>query len=85
MSKRLPTEIDATALLQWEFRRGNQSLTCAISAWGEDAYTVMTLPHDGMDRGAMETFAEPRAALQRHALIASRLRDSGWSVTSYTH
>ena len=84
MSKRLPTETEATALLQWEFRRGHESLTCAISTEGPDAYTVMMLPHDQADRGARETFAEPRAALERHALIASRLRDTGWSVTSYT-
>jgi len=85
MSKQLPIENEhaPTALLQWQFQRGSQSLTCAVSA-DADAYTVMTLPHGDFDHGAMETFAEPRAALQRHAFIATRLRDTGWSVTSYT-
>ena len=36
MSRRLPTETHATALLQWELRRGDESLTCATSA---EAYT----------------------------------------------
>lgn len=84
MSNRLPIETSSTALLQWQFQRGRQSLTCAVSADAPNSYTVMTLPHGDIDHGAVETFAEPRAALQRHAFIATRLRDTGWSVTSYT-
>lgn len=58
-------------------------MTCAVNARGR-GYDVMTLPHWNLQSAAVETFQAAMEALQRHAVIASQLRSTGWSVTAYT-
>jgi hypothetical protein len=74
-----------TAVVRWQFERGNRALTCRIDVTPDaDCYNVSTLPHWDLRCAAVETFEAPSKALQRHAMIAAQLRDAGWTVTSYT-
>jgi hypothetical protein len=72
-------------LIRWEFERNHHHLLCAVHVSPESSvYEVATLPlWDGGPVG-VESFATPGAALSRHAAIAARLRDAGWTVSAYT-
>ena len=76
----LPTrrlEPDTACILHWVFRRGSDTLTCAIEA-GAQSFHVCTIPHGNLAAAAVEQFDAASSALRRHAEIASRLRDMGW-------
>ena len=73
----------AGEMLRWQFRMRNRLLTCGISK-GLNGFNVITLPHWDVKGGIVETFENQASALQRHAMIAERLRSSGWSIASYT-
>ena len=76
---------NSTPVVRWQFARGNRFLTCRIDLAPETAcYDVSTVPHWDVRSAAVETFDAPTDALQRHAFIAARLRDAGWTITSYT-
>ena len=75
----------AALLVRWEFERAHRHLMCAIhSKPGASSYEVATVPLWNVGRTAVETFASPSEALQRHAAIAADLRDAGWRVAAYT-
>jgi hypothetical protein len=63
---------------------GGHALTCAVEATADrSAYDVCIFPHWNLSLGTVERFVGPGGALQRHAEIASRLRESGW-VAQYS-
>jgi len=49
-----------------------------------DAFTLSLVPHSPSATGTSETFASAWSALRRHAMIASELRRSGWTLAAYT-
>jgi hypothetical protein len=68
-----------TCILRWVFHHGSDALTCAIESTGEHAsYDVCILPHWNLSVATVEHFDAATSALQRHADIASRLRQAGW-------
>jgi len=72
-------------LLRWIFQRGNQTLTCQVDQRpGADTYTLSLVPHSNAAAGIAETFNTAWSAFRRHALIASELRRSGWTLAAYT-
>jgi len=71
-------------MIRWQFRMRNLRLTCGVSRLADHCFSVVTLPHWDIQRGIVETFADPGSALQRHAEIVDRLRASGWSIAAYT-
>ena len=71
-------------MLRWQFRMRDRMLTCGISQSGASGFSVITLPHWDVRSGIVETFPSQAMALQRHAVIAERLRSAGWSIASYT-
>jgi hypothetical protein len=74
-----------SALIRWQFARGEQHLTCAVlAAPTTSSYEVTTVPLWDVGSSALETFESPSAALHRHAAIAAGLRDAGWTLASYT-
>ena len=74
----------ASEMLRWQFRMRNRLLTCGISKSSPNGFSVITLPHWDVKGGIVETFPSQSSALQRHAVIAERLRSAGWSIASYT-
>jgi len=69
-------------LLRWILRRGTSRLTCQVDTAGKTSrqYLVSVVPHWDVESSIVETVKGPRVALQRHAEIALRLREVGWSV-----
>ena len=71
-------------LLTWRFQNGNRQLTCGISARGQRAFDVITLPHWNLTAAAVEPFRNAAEAMRRHATIAASLREAGWRVATYS-
>jgi hypothetical protein len=70
-------------LVRWVLRRGNSHLTCQVDVQGRSStYAISVVPHWDVASSVVETARSPRAALQRHAEIAKRLRDCGWMVAA---
>ena|SRR5687767_9465616 len=79
------TTSPAQNVLRWIFRRGNHFMTCQLSRLSNrHRYVLALVPHWDKSSGDSESFDSGLAALQRHASIASSLRESGWKVVSYT-
>jgi hypothetical protein len=70
--------------LRWQFRLRDRLLTCGITKSDAKGYSVVTVPHHNVRKGTVEIYKDLVSALQRHASIAARLRDDGWSIASYT-
>ena len=72
-------------VLRWIFRRGNHFMTCQLTRLSNQRrYVLALVPHWDRAQGDSEAFDSGLDALQRHASIASSLRESGWKVVSYT-
>lgn len=69
-------------MLRWVFRRDTETLTCEVDAAG-NRWEVCIVPHWDVAESVIERFDTPLSALERHADIARRLRDAGWSVVDY--
>lgn len=70
-------------VLHWIFRRGNQFLTLELDHVPGGVYTFSLVPHSSEERG-VETCETGESAFQRHSVIASELRQSGWTLVAYT-
>lgn len=79
-----PLASRTSGMLRWQFRMRSRLLTCGITKSGAGGFSVITLPHWDVKSGIVEVFSSQASALQRHAIIAERLRSAGWSIASYT-
>jgi hypothetical protein len=83
-SRRRQPSTEPTNVLVWVFQSGTRHLTCQIARnAGTGAFDVATVPHWDVAASAIESFSGAPEAFQRHAVIASTLRQSGWVVASY--
>jgi hypothetical protein len=72
-------------VLRWIFRRGNHFMTCQLTRLSHrHKYVLALVPHWDRAQGDSESFDSGLAALQRHATIASSLRETGWKVVAYS-
>jgi hypothetical protein len=72
-------------VLRWIFRRGNHFMTCQLTSLASQRrYVLALIPHWDRSQGDSEAFDTGLAALQRHASIASSLRECGWRVVAYS-
>ena len=70
-------------MLRWVLTRGDYAVTCQINPTnGRRGYEVCVVPHWNVSETSIEVVTTPAQALQRHAEIAMRMRDAGWSVTA---
>ena len=77
------TAIASPRIVHWTFGFGNDRLTCGVESDGR-SYRL-SLVANGRDEAAVaETFSSSTAALRRHAELAARLREHGWTVLTYT-
>ena len=72
-------------ILHWIFQKGHRLVTCRVE---RDAsapfYTLALIPHADLEAGIVERFESGVRALQRHAVMAARLRQLGWTLIAYT-
>lgn len=72
-------------MLQWIFQKGNQLVTCQVDREARAAcYTLALIPHRDLEATIIERFGSGMRALHRHAAIAARLRQLGWTLIAYT-
>ncbi len=71
-------------LIRWQFARGRKHVMCAIRATAAASYEVATVPLWDVGKAAIETFKTAGEALRRHAAISASLRETGWTIASYT-
>ena len=80
------TDLTPTAahrIVHWTFEFGADRLTCAVDVIGP-LYRLSISPNGHDETAIAETFRSGAAALQRHAGLAARLREHGWTVIAYT-
>ena len=73
------TPLKHTALLRWIFRLGKERLICQV----DEEFTVSLMSPGKAVRTFVEKCDDGLQAFQRHAQIASQLRDFGWTIASY--
>jgi hypothetical protein len=79
------TQRKSQRLLRWIFQRGNHSLTCCVDQRpGDRSFILSLVPNSDVGVGIAETFSSAWSAFRRHAMIASELRRSGWTLAAYT-
>jgi hypothetical protein len=70
-------------MLRWLFRRGTATLTCEVDATRGHRFEVSVVPHWNVAASSIEQFDDLISALERHAEIANRLRQTGWTVADH--
>ena len=78
--------VEVACLVRWTLHRSGENVTCQVDVRrnGSTTYEVAVVPQANVEWGIVEEVKSPLAALQRHAEIANRLMESGWSVTRHT-
>ena len=69
-------------MLRWILRRHHATLTCEIDS-NDRGWEVCVVPHWNVGAATIERFKTPLSAVERHADIAYRLRQAGWSVVDH--
>lgn len=82
LSSPLPT--DDRCLLRWVLQRGSDALTCEVDAHGRRSFDLQVMLGGARSPALTEHFDSPVAAVERHAQVATLLRDAGWVVTTHT-
>ena len=76
-----PARAESAAILRWDFLRGHEAVTCEARTTGTDFYEVCVVPHRDVSSSTIEPFGHPVAVLRRHAEIAGRFQEAGFSVS----
>jgi hypothetical protein len=77
------TAITSPRIVHWTLGFGNDRVTCGVESDGR-TYWLSLVPNGRDEAALVETFASSAAALRRHAELAARLREHGWTVLAYT-
>jgi hypothetical protein len=75
---------DDRCLLRWVLQRGSEALTCEVDAHGHGSFDLQVMLGGSQSPALTEHFNSPVAAVERHAEVATLLRDAGWVVTTHT-
>ena len=70
---------EAPRMLRWTFSRDGASITCQIDMTERRKFEVCVVPHWDVSASVIEEFDAVSRAVTRHAEIARRLRDAGWT------
>lgn len=80
---RTHTSESSTSMLRWIFRRGTAAIECDVDVAADRSFALRVIPLWAPASAVVERFADPVSALERHAELASYLRDSGWRVSEH--
>lgn len=69
-------------LVRWIFRQGPAAITCEVDVTPDRAFEIAVIPSASGLAPLRERFPHAVSAMERHAEIASSLRDAGWIVSS---
>ena len=69
--------------LLWVFRREFDAITCGVDISASGRCEVRTVPQWDPSLAVVEPFERAADALQRHAEVAKRLREIGWTVAEH--
>ena len=67
-------------VILWVLRRDFDVITCGVDVNASGRCEVRTVPHRDPSLAVIEPFESAGEALQRHAEVAYRLRETGWVV-----
>ena len=80
----LPLSSDSSRpVLLWVFRRDFEAITCGVDVSASGRCQVRTVPQWDPSLAMIEPFEHAGDALQRHAEVASRLREIGWVLADH--
>lgn len=71
-------------MLRWVFHRDTDTLTCEVDAARRHRFDVCVIPHWDVAASSIERFDDAVSAFERHADIARRLREAGWTSVDHT-
>lgn len=80
-SRRQVSTADRTPVVSWVLRQGTAAITCGIEMKADRSFELSVVPSWSRRSSLVEQFPGAVAAMERHAQVADRLRDLGWSVT----
>lgn len=69
-------------MLRWIFLRHANAITCEVD-FATDHYEVSVIPHWDVSASAIERFDSAPHAMERHAELATSLREAGWAVVDH--
>jgi hypothetical protein len=70
-------------LLQWTFHHAGRFITCQLTHDGP-TFQLSLFTHSSTSESYVASYTSGIEAMQRHAEIAKALRNSGWTMASYT-
>ena len=71
-------------MVSWIFQRSLDLLTCEVDFdRNRAAYDVCVVAHGEVSSSVVQSFGSVTEALERHAALASGLRQSGWHIAGY--
>jgi hypothetical protein len=73
----------SSPMIRWILRRDSRAITCELERRSDRSYEVCVMPHWDPSAAMFERFDAATPALLRHADVARRLRDHGWTVTDH--
>jgi hypothetical protein len=68
------------SMLRWVFGRDEAAITCEVDFTEGHGYDVTVVPHWNISASVIEHFDSALKAMGRHAELASKLRDEGWTL-----
>jgi hypothetical protein len=71
---------EPAGILRWIFVRGTNAVTCEIRVNGPHSHDVCVLPHWNLSSAIVDRYDRPARAFRRHAEIAQRFREAGWTL-----
>lgn len=71
-------------MLRWVFRRQDRFVTCELDATPRGQYEVCVIPHWNVQASVVEDRPDVMTAVERHAQLARRFREAGWTVVHPT-
>ncbi|HTI38574.1 MAG TPA: hypothetical protein VL484_13490 [Vicinamibacterales bacterium] len=76
----LTDSLEPTRVLPWLFIKGTRALTCEIRVNAISSHDVCVVPHWDVSSGVVQRFDRAAHAVWRHAEIARRFQDDGWTL-----
>jgi hypothetical protein len=73
----------SSPMIRWILRRDSRAITCELDRRSDRSYEVCVMPHWDPSAAMIERFDAATPALLRHADVARRLREHGWTVTDH--
>lgn len=72
--------LEPTRFLHWIFVKGTNALTCEIRVNAARSHDVCVVPHWDVSCGVVQRFDRAAKAVWRHAEIARRFQQDGWTL-----